>query len=152
MLEKTITYEDYDGNQRTETFYFHLNKAEVIEWLTTSGDYTLDKVMLKLARERNAKKIMEIIKDFIQRSYGEKSLDGRRFVKSEEITKSFMQTEAYSILFTELVSDGEKAAVFISGVFPKDMADEIDKAFKENPEGIPDEIKDLLPKTSSPNK
>ena len=145
MLKRVIEYVDYDGNPRKEDFYFHLNKAEMIQWLTMSGDYTLDKVMMRLVRERNGRKIMEIIEDIIKRSYGEKSLDGRQFVKSEELTRSFMQTEAYSILFTELVTNGDKAAEFISGIFPKEVTDEIEEAIKNNPNGIPDELKDYIP-------
>lgn len=147
MLVKTIEFENYlTGEMVKDDFYFHLNQAEVVEWLTTSGDYTLDKVLLKLVRERNGKQIMDIIKDFIRKSYGEPSLDGRRFVKSEELTDAFIQTEAYSKLFMELVSDGEKAAAFISGVMPKEMSDDIQKAIAENPDGIPKELRDYLPK------
>ena len=89
MLKKTFTFEDYDGNTRTEDHYFHLNQAELIKWLTTTGDYTLDKVLDRLSTERNAKKIMEIFEGLIRASYGRKSLDGRKFEKSEEIWNDF---------------------------------------------------------------
>lgn len=142
MLKKTITYEDYDSNKRTEDHYFNLNKAEVIKWLTTSGDYTLDKVLERLSTERNGKKIMEIFEDLIHLSYGKKSLDGRKFEKTEEIWNDFYQTEAYSVLFTELVTDAKKAADFVNKIIPKDLADEVEKIIKEHPEGIPDALKD----------
>lgn len=144
MLKRTIKYEDYDGNTREEDHYFHMNKSEIIKWLTTSGDYTLDKVLLRLRTERNGKKIMEIFEDLLHRSYGKKSLDGRRFEKNEEIWKDFYETEAYSVLFTELVTDGRKAAEFINKIIPKNMADDIEKIVRENPEGIPDELKDYV--------
>lgn len=142
MLKKTINYTDYDGNDRSEDYFFNLNKSEVIKWLTTTGDYTLDKVMERLANERNGKKIMEIFEDLIKRSYGKKSLDGRKFEKSEEIWNDFFQTEAYSSLFTELVTDARKAAAFVNAIIPKDMSDEISKIVKDNPNGIPDSLKD----------
>lgn len=145
MLKKTIEFVDYDGNKRKEDHYFNLNKAELIEWLTTSGDYTLDKVLLRIAKERNGRKIMETFKDLIYRSYGEKSLDGRRFIKSEEVKANFMETEAYSKLFVEICSDAKKAAEFINGLIPKDLAEEVEKAFRENPDGIPEELKDYIP-------
>ena len=144
MLKKTITYEDYDGNKRTEDFYFNLNKAETIQWLTTTGDYTLDKVFQRLANERNGKEIMNIFRDFIYRSFGKKSLDGRRFDKSEEAKRDFMETEAFSILFSEIVLDAKKAAEFIKAVLPKDFTDDIDKVISENPDAIPDEYKDYI--------
>lgn len=142
MYKKTITFTDYNGVERKEDHYFHLNKAEVIKWLTTSGDYTLDKVLERLSTERNGKKIMEIFEDLIHRSYGRKSLDGRKFEKTEEIWNDFYQTEAYSVLFTELVTDAKKAADFVNRIIPQDLADEVEKIIREHPEGIPDTIKD----------
>ena len=142
MLKKTITFTDFDGNERTEDHYFNLNKAEVIKWLTTSGDYTLDKVLERLSTERNGKKIMEIFEGLIKLSYGKKSVDGRKFEKSEEIWNDFYQTEAYSILFTELVTNAKKAADFVNKIIPKDLADEVEKIIREHPEGIPDTLKD----------
>lgn len=142
MLKKGITFEDYDGNKRTEDHYFNLNKAEVIKWLTTSGEYTLDKVLERLATERNGKKIMEIFDGLIHLSYGRKSLDGRKFEKSEEIWNDFYQTEAYSVLFTELVTDAKKAAEFVNQIIPKDLANEVEKIIKDHPDAIPDELRD----------
>lgn len=144
MLGKTIEFEDFNGNKRKETFWFHLSKAETIEWLTTNGDYTLDQLILRLSEKRNGKEVMAIFKDLIYRSYGEKSLDGRKFVKTEEVKSEFMDTEAFSVLFTELVMDGNKAAEFINGILPKDFTEEIGKVLRDNPEGIPDEMKDYL--------
>lgn len=144
MLRRKITYTDFDGNERNDEFYFNLTKAEVIEWLTTSGDYTLDKVMDQLSKERNGKKIIEIFKDLIYRSYGEKSLDGRLFVKTDNVKQNFMASEAYSVLFTELVTDAKKAVEFINGIIPKDIAEEINNIMEANPDGIPDDVKAYL--------
>lgn len=144
MLVKTIEFEDYNGNMRKEDHYFNLNKAEVIKWLTTTGDYTLDKVLEKLSTERNGKQIMEIFESMIRLSYGRKSLDGRKFEKTEEIWNDFYQTEAYSVLFTELVTDAKKAADFVNQIIPKNLASEVDKIIKEHPEEIPEPLKDYV--------
>lgn len=144
MLKRSITFEDYDGNQRTEDHYFNLNKSEIIKWLTTNGDYTLDKLLGRLYTERNGKKIMDIFESLIKMSYGRKSLDGRKFEKNDEIWNDFFQTEAYSVLFTELVSDAKKAAEFVNKIIPKDLSDEVDKIIKNHPEGIPDTLKDYV--------
>lgn len=145
MLVKSITFEDYNGNKITKDHYFNLNKAEIIKWLTTDGDYTLDKKLERLFQAGNGKQLMETFDELIQMSYGIVSLDGIRFEKSKEILNSFVQTDAYSILFTELVTDAKKAADFVQAIIPKDMAAEIEKIMKENPEGIPAEIRDYLP-------
>lgn len=144
MLAKKIQFTDYDGQKREGTYYFNLNKAEVIMWLTTAGEYTLDKVLLRLSEERNGRKIMETFEDLIHRSYGKKSLDGVRFEKTEEIWNEFRQSEAYSELFVELVTDAKKAADFINGIIPSEMAKEITKTLAENKDGLPAELKDYV--------
>lgn len=144
MLKRTITFTDYNGNERTEDHYFNLNQSEVIKWLTTSGDYTLDKVLERLSTERNGKKIMEIFENLIKLSYGKKSLDGRKFEKNDEIWNDFYQTEAYSSLFTELVTDAKKAAEFVNKIIPRDLANEVEKIIKDHPDGIPDSLKEYV--------
>lgn len=145
MYKKTITYEDFNGETRKEDHYFHLNKAEVMNWLMTDGDYTLDKVLQRLTMEHDAKKIMEIFEDLLHKSYGRISLDGRRFEKDDKLWKEFKETEAYSVFYMELVSDANAAADFLNGIVPKDMADELQKVLNENSDGIPDELRDYIP-------
>lgn len=146
MLVREIEFEDYDGQRRKGTYYFNLNKAETIMWLTTTGEYTLDKVLLRLSEERNGKKIMEVFEDLIHRSYGRKSLDGIRFEKSEENWLEFKESEAYSELFSELVTDATKAAEFVTGIIPYNLAKEIEKSLAENEDGIPAEMRDYIPR------
>ena len=119
MLKKTITYTDYDGNERTEDFFFNLTKAEVLEMeMGINGGMT--KLIQRLVAEQDMERISKTFKDIILRSYGEKSLDGKYFEKSPELSKRFSQTEAYSELFLELL-DPEKASVFINGILPQDV-------------------------------
>lgn len=147
MYKRTITYEDYEGTKRTEDFYFNLNKAELIKWMTTTGDYTIDRLMLKLIEERNGKKIMDMMDELIKIAYGRKSIDGRRFEKSEELWRDFQETEAYSVLFTELVTDAKKAGEFVNGIIPKELAAQIADEIEKNPNGMPAEIRDYIPNT-----
>ena len=118
MYKKTITYTDYDGNERTEDFYFNLSKAEVMEMeLGTEGG--MKNFLEKIVQEKDSKKIVEAFKDIILRSYGEKSADGRRFMKSKEISDMFSHTEAYSELFMQLATDAQAASEFVNGVVPQ---------------------------------
>lgn len=126
MLKKTITYTDYDGNSRTEDFYFNLNKAELME-MEMSSTGGMEKMVQKIISAQDTKQIVEIFKDIILKSYGEKTLDGKRFVKSQELRDAFAQTEAYSELFMELATDDEAAAAFIKGIVPGDISKELDK-------------------------
>ena len=117
MLKKTITYEDYDGNKRTEDFYFNLSKAEIMEMeLSVSGGMT--QMLNRIVAERDGEKIIKTFKEIILKAYGEKSPDGKRFIKSEELSTAFSQTEAFSQLFMELATDADAAAKFVNGIIP----------------------------------
>lgn len=148
MFVKKFKYVDFDGVTREEEHMFYLNKAEIIKWMTTNGDYTLDKLVLRLTKERNGKRIMEIFDDLIHKSYGRISVDGRRFEKSEELWKEFKETEAYSQMFSELIQNGDAAAEFIAAILPSNLSEEVNRAFKENADGIPDELKPYAKKIS----
>lgn len=135
MIKKTTTYTDYNGIERTEDFYFNLTKAEIMEMeMGTTGG--LAEMIQKIIAAKDAPAIIKIFKDLVLKAYGEKSPDGRRFIKNEELRTSFEQTEAYSQIFMELATDADAAADFVNGVIPADMAKEVAK-----------QQKDLMPNT-----
>lgn len=118
MWKETITYTDYFGETRTEDFRFHLSKAECAErqMATAGGGYA--ELLKRIVDARDAEKIVSYFKQFILDSYGEISSDGRRFVKSPEISKAFSETPAYEQLYMKLATDDEYAAKFVNGVLP----------------------------------
>ena len=117
MLKKTITYTDYNGVECTEDYYFNLTKAEIMEMeMGTAGG--LAEMIQRIVDAQDAPAIIKIFKELVLKAYGEKSADGKRFIKSEEISTAFSQTEAYSQLFMELATDADAAAAFINGVVP----------------------------------
>ena len=118
MLKKTISYTDYDGNPRTEDFYFNLNKAELTE-MEMSFNGGLVKVIEKIIAAQDSERLIKIFKDLILKAYGEKSNDGRRFIKNQEVRDNFAQTEAYSVLFMELATNDVAAAAFVNGITPQ---------------------------------
>lgn len=117
MLAKTITYTDYDGTERTEKFYFNLTEAELVE-MEVSATGGLTRYIEKILEGKDGGKIMSVFKDLLFKAYGEKSADGRRFIKSEELSVEFSQTEAYNKLFMELCTDDKAAAAFVNGIIP----------------------------------
>lgn len=139
MYTTTINYEDYDGNPRSKEAHFHLNKAELLE-MQASWDGGLEKLLKKIVAEKDTKRMMEMFKMIILKSYGEKSLDGDRFIKSPEITEAFTQTEAYSELFMKLATDDKAASEFVNGIMPKSLLEETKKLEAEQPkiEAVPD--------------
>ena len=143
MYKKTITYEDFLGVERTEDFYFNLTKAEIIEWLSTNAEYTLDQVIEHMTKKMDVKGLMEATKQLIYMAYGEISIDGRRFIKNQEVKDNFMETNAYSDLFMELATNAEAAAEFFNGIIPKDLAKEANKIMSEHPGASPEELRAL---------
>ena len=120
MLKKTIKYTDFSGNERTEDFYFNLTKAEIMEMeMGTTGG--MAEMIQRIVSAQDAPAIIKIFKDLILKAYGQKSPDGKRFIKNDEIREEFVSTEAYSQLFMELATDADAAAKFVNGIMPADM-------------------------------
>lgn len=122
MLKKTIKFNDYNGIEREETYYFNLSKAEIMEMeMSTTGGFT--EMLEKIIEAQDVPSIIKIFKNIILKAYGEKSPDGKRFIKSEELSTAFSQTEAYSVLFMELATNADEAAKFVNGIVPSDIND-----------------------------
>lgn len=119
MWKETITYTDYFGEERTEDFRFNLSKAECAERQMKFAGGGYGEFLRKIVEAKDAEKIVEYFKQFLLDSYGEISPDGRRFMKSPELSKAFSETEAYSILYMKLATDDQFAADFVNGVVPK---------------------------------
>ena len=120
MLKKTITYTDYDENERTETFYFNLTKAELMDMeLLTDGGMT--NAIERMIEEQDVQRLITLFKDVIDKSYGVKTVDGKRFIKNQEVLDEFRQSEAYSELYMELVTNADAASEFINGIMPSDI-------------------------------
>lgn len=127
MLKKVIKYTDYDGNEREEDFYFNLSKNELIKMqVSEAGGF--ENLLVKIVNEKDMQKIIALLEMIILKSYGEKSLDGKRFIKSPELAAAFSQTEAYDSLFMELATNSESAAAFIKGIMPNGIDIDDDKA------------------------
>ena len=130
MIKKTITYNDYNGLERTEDFYFHLTKADITK-MEMSVDGGLAERITRIVQAKDQPAIIEVFEDLIKRSYGVKTSDGRGFLRRPEDLEAFMATEAYSILFMELATDADAAAKFVNGIVPADMAKNIKPAIAE---------------------
>lgn len=121
MLKKTMTYTDYNGDERTEDFYFNLTKAEVMEMeMSISGGLT--EMIARITAAQDNAEIIKTFKDLVLKAYGEKSPDGKYFLKEDKdgrpLSAGFKQTEAYSNLFMELASDADAAAKFFNAIIP----------------------------------
>ena len=140
MIKKTVTYTDYNEIERTENFYFNLSKAEVMEMeMSTEGG--MAESIQKIVDAKDAPSIIRVFKDLVLRAYGVKSHDGRRFMKTKpdgsKYSDEFKETEAYSQIFMELATDADKAAEFINGIIPSDLAQKVSEQKKTSKKALP---------------
>lgn len=124
MFCKTITYTDFNGLERKENFYFHFSEDEIIEMeLTNDGGFSDFLKRIIDAKDQNM--LIKEFKKFVLKAYGEKSTDGRRFIKSDEISKAFSETPAYTTLYMELAFNSESASKFVNALIPPETIKEI---------------------------
>lgn len=120
MIGITKTYNDFNDVERTESKFFNLTEAEVMEMeLGTAGGVA--ELLQRIVAAKDQPTIIKFFKDFILKAYGEKSPDGLRFDKSEQMRQDFSNTQFYNLLFMELATDDEKAAKFVNGVIPQSV-------------------------------
>lgn len=133
MLRKEVKYKDFDGNDRKDVLWFHLNEVEITEMdLETSGG--LVKYMESIIDTNDANQLITIFKDLLIRSYGERSMDGKHFYKDDKIRNEFVSSAAYPVLYMEMVSDADKAVEFINGIVPSNIREQMAK-IENTPEG-----------------
>lgn len=126
MLKKEITYENFDGEETTETFYFNVSKPEIIE-LEVDVQGGFGRMMERIVEANDTKLLIQEFKRIILLAYGVKSEDGKRFIKSDELREEFTQTAAYSELFMQLALDADAAADFIKAILPRDLSDTLEE-------------------------
>ncbi len=133
MLRKEVKYKDFDGNDRKDVLWFHLNEVEITEMdLETSGG--LVKYMESIIDTNDVNQLIAIFKDLLIRSYGERSMDGKHFYKDDKIRNEFVSSAAYPVLYMEMVSDADKAVEFINGIVPSNIREQMAK-IENTPEG-----------------
>jgi hypothetical protein len=126
VLKRDITFEDLDGNQVTDTFYFNLNKLELVEIEAETGG--LSEMLTQIVKENDISAIVETFKKIILLAYGERSADGRTFRKNQQLRDDFANTDAFSELFIELATNADKAVEFIRGIVPSTISVEVNPA------------------------
>ena len=131
MLKKTITYTDFNGDTVTEDHYFHLSKADLVE-MEVSHQGGMHDYLQQIVKSNDGKAIISVFKELILSAYGERSEDGKRFIKSPVLSEEFGTSEAYSALFMELCTDAKAAAEFVNGIVPAGLDEDIAKLTSDN--------------------
>lgn len=118
MLKKTVTYTNWNGEEVTEDFWFHLSKSECVEMTyTTPGGF--DAYIKRIVAAKDVPTLIKEWKKLVLMAYGKKSADGKRFMKDDEIRREFVESPAYDIIFMEFVTDDKAAAEFVNGILPE---------------------------------
>jgi hypothetical protein len=137
MLKREIEYEDFEGEKQKEVFYFNLSKPELVE-MEVEVEGGLGVLLDRIVKSENRKELVKYFKQIVLMSYGVKSEDGKRFIKSDKLREEFSQTAAYEALFMELSTNDGAASDFVKGIMPKDLVSEIEKAEKTELAPVPD--------------
>ena len=124
MIKQDITYTNFEGEQETETLYFHLNKVELME-MQVSEKRGLAQYITDIQKAENNKEIFRLFKEIVLSSYGERSEDGKKFIKNERLREEFEGSLAYEELMVKLVTEADFASKFVNGIMPAGMADQI---------------------------
>lgn len=130
MLKKTVDYKDFDGVEQSEELYFNLTKSEIIQ-MEASEDGGMEKFLVRIFQEKDTRKLITFFKQFILMSYGKKSLDGKKFVKNDELRAEFESSAAFDALFMELFSSEQKMADFVNAVMPPVSDEQKEEARKK---------------------
>lgn len=131
MFSRDFEYTGYDGQPKKDTYWFNLTEAELYEIdLSSIRGFTGE--MTKLLKEERTKEIVDAFKSIILGAVGSVSADGRKFIKNEEIKEDFYRSKAYSQLFVELVSSGEKLAEFLRAAIPEEIRQKMEEKEQEN--------------------
>ena len=138
MYKKNITYTDFNGDERTDAFYFNLSDAEILELQVSYGG-DMSRIMSNMLEKRDAKGLLGIITDLIRTSYGEKSSDGKRFMKNQEVKDSFVTTDAYSKLVLELLNDEKEFEKFMTNVIPAAKREALNEALLKREQALAEE-------------
>lgn len=131
MIKKTVTYVDYNGVERTESFYFHYTESEILDMeLSTEGGFA-ERVQ-KIIDAKDQTSLLKVIKKFVLDAYGVKSDDGRRFIKNDEVKQAFVECPAYSEIYLDLLSDDVLASEFINGIIPDSAKKRLENLANKN--------------------
>lgn len=142
MLKELIEYTDFDGNKRSEYHYFNFTEAEIQEMnLRSPGG--LEARLKRITETQDQNEMVDYFKSLILDSYGVKSEDGRRFIKSKELSEDFSQTGAYSALFMRLSTDTDYAVKFVNGIIPKVPEPKATSAELPSPEQVASQVRDF---------
>jgi hypothetical protein len=133
MLKRVIEYEDFNGNQTSEIFYFNLSKSELIE-MEVEYKQGMGQMLQDIIDSKDEKELITKFKEIILSAYGQKSDDGKRFIKSDSLREEFSQTAAYTELFMELATNDDAAVQFLSGILPRDVVAQLNKEETEKKE------------------
>lgn len=146
MLKKTIEFEDFNGETKSESFYFHLSKAELVE-MEMSMPGGMGEYLKAIVENGNGGEIIREFKKIVLGAYGQRSPDGSRFIKNQQIREDFESHPAYSVLFMEIMTDSEKAAEFVNGIVPKGLNEDVQRMIaRENIKPVPDApVEPVLP-------
>ncbi len=117
MITKKIKYVDFNGTEREEEFLFNINKTEMYKF-AKSVPGGMQKFLTDMVVAKDVFGMADMFQEIVLLAYGIKSDDGKRFMKSEEISRSFAESNAFEAFMDEILSNDNMAEQFIKDLLP----------------------------------
>lgn len=151
MIKKTVTYKDFNDEEQTDELLFHMSKADLIQLQMEEGGDGFGEYIQQITDAEDSAEVWRIFKKILKMSFGKKSPDGKRFIKTDEQWDEFTSSEAYSTLVMDLMSDPNAMAEFITKLVPQDLDADVAKITATNgaPQAAPAATNTAPPKQIS---
>lgn len=152
MFSKSITYKDFNGDEQTEVFWFHLSNAKLAMLAADGG---LKSWVEEMSKQQDPVEILDKIRYLVKLACGVRSEDGKRFVQTEETQSFLLDSPAFDVLLFELFV-ADNTSKFFNALVPEEQRKQIEElAIKQgtadplkepaNPERPGEQVEDARP-------
>lgn len=111
MFKHSVEYVDFNGSDRKEDLYFHLSLPEVTRLEAEIG-MGLEDYIKGLTTNQELNTLLAFLERMLLSSYGQKTSDGKSFIKSQVIREAFEYSQAYAEIFEQVLSNPDLARKF----------------------------------------
>lgn len=151
MFKKTIKFTNFNDEEVSKDFYFHLSKSEL---LTMASDgKTMQARIEKIIATKDIAGVLAEFRVLIRLSVGVRSEDGTRFIKDSDAQSHLLDSPAYDELLFELLSKPDYAAEFVNKLVPEKLQKELEKELRKQEPNVPEDARPAYQKEGrSPTK
>lgn len=123
MFKQTITYVNFNDEEVSKDFYFHMSKPEFV--MLGVGAEAMDERIKRMVATNDAKAVLDELDSILKLAVGRKSEDGESFVKDQKAWNDFRFSPAYDEFVMHLMIEPNRMVEFINQLIPEKMQKEL---------------------------